>query len=69
LILTHGLHSDRQETRMTAAGWTIMILSVGSVLALVSFCFYRVLTLPPEVVEEHLRSPLDIDTRDTQEPN
>jgi hypothetical protein len=54
---------------MTAAGWTIMILSVGSVLALVSFCFYRVLTLPPEVVEEHLRSPLDIDTRDTQEPN
>ncbi|MCI0491634.1 MAG: hypothetical protein L0Z07_01710 [Planctomycetes bacterium] len=50
---------------MTLAGWAIMIVSVGSVLALVSFCLYRVLTLPPQVVEEHLKAPLEIDTRDT----
>ena len=52
---------------MTPAGWTVMIVSVGSVLTLVSFCLYRVLTLPPEVVEEHLKAPLDIDTRDTKD--
>ena len=53
---------------MTAGGWTVMILSVGSVLALVSFCLYRVLTLPP-VEEEHLKGPLEIDTRDTENTN
>jgi hypothetical protein len=42
-----------------------MVVSVGSVLVLTAFCLVRVLTLPPEVVEEHLKAPLDIDTRDT----
>ena len=41
-----------------------MIVSVGSVLSLVSYCFYRVLTLPAASVEKHLKAPLDIDTRD-----
>lgn len=50
---------------MTTAGLAIMIVSVGSVLLLVSFCMHRVLTLPGEVVEEHLKAPLDIDTGDT----
>jgi hypothetical protein len=50
---------------MTNAGLAIMIVSVGSVLLLTGFCLIRVLTLPPEVVEEHLKAPLDIDTRDT----
>jgi hypothetical protein len=50
---------------MTLAGWAIMFVSVGSVLALAAFCLYRVLTLPPQVVEEHLKAPLEIDTRDT----
>lgn len=50
---------------MTPAGWAIMVISVGSVCLLTAFCFYRLLTLPPEVVEEHLKAPLDIDTRDT----
>ena len=53
---------------MTLGGWTVMILSVGSVLTLVSFCMYRVLTLPP-VEEEHLKGPLEIDTGDTQDAN
>jgi hypothetical protein len=51
---------------MTPAGWAIMIVSVGSVLTLTAFCMYRVLTLPPQVVEKHLKSPLEIDTRDTE---
>jgi hypothetical protein len=51
---------------MTPAGWAIMILSVGSVLALTGFCLYRVLTLPPQVAEEHLKGPLRIDTGDTE---
>jgi hypothetical protein len=51
---------------MTPAGWTIMIVSVGSVLALTVFCLYRVLTLPPNVAEEHLQGPLTIDTGDTE---
>lgn len=49
---------------MEPAGWIIMLLSVGSVLSLVSFCLYRVLTLPPEE-EETLKGPLEIDTGDT----
>jgi hypothetical protein len=49
---------------MTIAGWIVMLLSVGSVLALVSFCLYRVLSLPP-VDQESLKGPLEIDTRDT----
>jgi hypothetical protein len=54
---------------MNAAGWIIMIVSVGSVLLLTAYCMVRVLTLPPEVVEEHLKAPLDIDTKDTADPD
>lgn len=52
---------------MTSGGWIVMILSVGSVLTLVSYCLYRVLTLPPVEVEESLKGPLEIDTGDTQD--
>ena len=37
---------------MNAAGWIVMLLSVGSVVSLVSFCLYRVMTLPPVVDDE-----------------
>ena len=50
---------------MNVGGLIVMILSVGSVLTLVSFCLYRVLTLPPVDVEDHLKGPLEIDTHDT----
>jgi hypothetical protein len=50
---------------MTVGGWIVMIVSVSTVLTLVTFCLYRVLTLPPIEVTEHLKGPLDIDTRDT----
>ena len=52
---------------MTVGGLAVMVLSVGSVLALVSFCLYRVLSLPPVEVEEHLKGSLDIDTGDWQD--
>ncbi|MEX2175246.1 MAG: hypothetical protein WD872_12860 [Pirellulaceae bacterium] len=51
---------------MTTLGWIVMILSVGSVLALNAFCLYRVLTLPPVEVD-NLTSPLEIDTGDTKD--
>ncbi len=54
---------------MNPLGWTMMIVSVGSVLSLVSFCFYRVLTLPPAEVEDMNVAPLEIDTRDTKDPD
>ncbi len=47
-------------------GWIVMLVSVGAVVALVSFCLYRVLTLPP-VEEEHIKGPLEIDTGDTED--
>jgi hypothetical protein len=47
---------------MTAAGWIFMLGSIGGVLTLTTFCFYRVLARPQTT--EHLHAPLDIDTRD-----
>lgn len=52
---------------LNPAGWTVMILSVGSVLALVTFCLYRVFMLPPVEIEEHFKGPLEIDTQDTRD--
>ena len=51
---------------MTPAGWTVMIVSVGSVLTLVTYCVVKVLALPPVEMED-LHGPLDIDTRDTKD--
>ncbi|NOX56148.1 MAG: hypothetical protein GXP27_17240 [Planctomycetes bacterium] len=52
---------------MTRGAWVVMIVSVGAVLSLATFCLYRVLKLPPIEVEEHLKGPPDIDTRDTED--
>jgi hypothetical protein len=41
-----------------------MILSVGTVLLLVTYCVVKVLSLPPIEMED-LKGPLEIDTRDT----
>ncbi len=51
---------------MDPEGWIVMLVSVGSVLTLVSFCLVRVLSLPP-VEEESLKGPLEIDTGDTED--
>jgi hypothetical protein len=57
----------REEGSVTTGGWIVMIISVSSVLLLAGFCVFRVLTLPPVEAEEHLKGPLEIDTRDTQD--
>jgi hypothetical protein len=46
-----------------------MIVSMTSVLLLNAFCFYRVLSLPPEAVEGRMKAPLEIDTGDLSDPD
>lgn len=50
---------------MTAGGWVVMLLSVGSVTSLLSWCIYKVLTTPGST--EHLHSQADIETPDIEE--
>jgi hypothetical protein len=52
---------------LTFSGATIMVVSIGMVLLLTGFCIYRVLSLPPVEVSEHLKAPLEIDTRDVND--
>ncbi len=47
---------------MTVAGWIIMLSSIGFVVGLLAFCFYRVLRKPEAA--DHGRAPLDSDTKD-----
>jgi hypothetical protein len=51
---------------MTSAGWIIMSVSVCGVLLLNAFCMFRVLTMAPAEVTETMKTPLDIDTGDTE---
>jgi hypothetical protein len=48
---------------MTPSALAVMLVSVGSVLALVTFCLYRVLSLPP-AVDEDLKGPLGVNIGD-----
>lgn len=50
---------------MTYEGWLVMILSVGSTSLLLGWSIWRVITTPGET--EHMHTPLDIDTGDTQD--
>ena len=47
---------------MRLGGWIVMVLSVGFVVCLTIFCFYRVLSSPRAA--GHIQDPLEIDTRD-----
>jgi hypothetical protein len=38
---------------MTIGGWMILIVSVGSVTSLFSWCLYKVLTIPGETEHVH----------------
>lgn len=49
---------------MQPAGWAIMIVSVLTVFVGCAYSVYRVLTLPPADLEEHIHAPLDIETPD-----
>jgi hypothetical protein len=50
---------------MTSAGWIFMLCSLGSVIALTAFCFFRVLSKP--AATERMHAPLDIDTQDRED--
>jgi hypothetical protein len=47
---------------MRLSGWLFMVGSLGFVLVLTAFCFYKVLARPSAT--EHMHAPLDIDTHD-----
>jgi hypothetical protein len=50
---------------MTTTGWLIMLTSITSVLGLLTFCLYRILSLPAMESEEHIQTQPFIDTHDT----
>ena len=54
---------------MRIDGWIMMLVSVGSVMALTTFCLCRVLSLPAAEVHNLDIAPLEIDTRDTKDPD
>ena len=54
---------------LSTAGLVVMVVSIGAVLSLVSFCLYKVFSLPPVEVEEHVKGPLEIDTGDVSDPD
>jgi len=49
---------------MTPLGWLIMIVSIGSVVALTAFCLCRVLMLPAANVSDMNVAPLEIRSPD-----
>ena len=49
---------------MSLSGWITMILSVGFVTGLLSWCIYRVVKEPK--ASKHLHSQADIDTHDRE---
>ncbi|HVR29384.1 MAG TPA: hypothetical protein VMS86_07585 [Thermoanaerobaculia bacterium] len=53
---------DLSRYRMEPMGWVFMIGSISMVIALVVFCYWKVLTSPRAT--EHMHTPLDIDTHD-----
>ena len=53
-----------QHEGLNASGWTLMLLCITMVIALMTFCYYRILREPRP--SEHHHAPLDIDTRDTE---
>ncbi len=60
------LWADTTAYVLNGWGWTVMIVSISSVLLLVSYCLIKVLNLP-QVDQEEVKGPLRIDTGDTQD--
>lgn len=52
-----------QNGGLTTTGAIVMIGCIASVIALMVYCYYRVLREPRP--SEHHHAPLDIDTQDT----
>lgn len=47
---------------MRTSGWIFMLFSVGFVVILTAWCFYKVLVKPASA--DHMHAPLEIDTHD-----
>ncbi len=46
-LLALGLSPEEiADNRMTTAGWFVMTISIGAVLALLSYCLYMTFSLP-----------------------
>ena len=54
--------ADTPIAQLTVSGAVVMLLSVGLVLALSGFCFWKILTEPQP--SEHHHAPLEVDTHD-----
>jgi hypothetical protein len=50
---------------MTTTGWFIMLTSITSVVGFLTFCLYKIFTLPKVDSEEHIQAQPFIDTQDT----
>jgi hypothetical protein len=64
LVVQAAPAADLSRYRMEPMGWFFMIGSIAAVLALVVFCYSRVLAKPKAA--EHMHAPLDIDTGDEE---
>ena len=51
---------------MSPDALAVMTVSVAFVLVLVTYCLWKVFTLPP-IEQETLKGPLEIDTGDTED--
>lgn len=64
--LVAAVDTPSESLALTPGGWTVMVASIGVVVVLVSYCLYRVLSLPAVDLED-IEGPLTIDTGDTQD--
>lgn len=47
-VIALGLSPEEMaDNRMTMAGWLVMTISIGAVLALLNYCLYMTFSLPP----------------------
>jgi heme/copper-type cytochrome/quinol oxidase subunit 2 len=63
-VLSPGALPPEASYAMTAGGWVIMILSVGFVVGLLTWCVWKVISTPGAA--EHLHSQADIETPDVR---
>ncbi|MCC6352929.1 MAG: hypothetical protein IT577_03525 [Verrucomicrobiae bacterium] len=52
-------NTDLQGYRLSAAGWTVMLLSVGFVTLLLAWCIWKVLATPGETGKLHAQADID----------
>lgn len=62
LLLAQDTGATTPPMGMQPLGWAFMTLSIGAVLIVTAYCYWKVLTAPSP--EQTMHAPLDIDTRD-----